>query len=101
VQWPWLWMLHGLSLTIDYATREETFSSWLLEHAIIKDICKHFGLCSSKNGWRYDQMLNEEDVKLVKEFYWKVIFQVQLPNLDFSLQVSRDMVCKAKGIKLN
>jgi hypothetical protein len=27
VQWPWLWMLHGLSLTIDYATREETFSS--------------------------------------------------------------------------
>jgi hypothetical protein len=46
-------------------------------------------------------MFNEEDVKLVEKFYWKMISKAQPPNHDFSLQFVRAMVCKAKGIKLN
>jgi hypothetical protein len=43
-------------------------------------------------------MFNKEDVKLIKEFYWKVISKVQPPNHEFSLQFARAMVCKAKDI---
>ncbi len=46
-------------------------------------------------------MFNEKNVKLVKEFYLKVILKIQPPNQEFFLQFVRAMVCKAKGIKLN
>jgi hypothetical protein len=64
------------------------------EHATIEEICKHFGPCSSKNGWSYDQTINEKKVKLVKEFYFKVTSKAQPPNYEFSLQF-------AKGVELN
>ncbi len=73
----------------------------IIEHATIEEICKCFGPYSSKNVWHYDQTYNEEEVKLVEEFYYKVTSKTQPPNYKFSLQFAKAMVCEGKGIKLN
>ncbi len=72
-----------------------------IEHATIEEIWKCLRPCSNKNGWHYDQTLNEEEVKLVEEFDCKVASKAQPPNYRFSIQFAKAMVCEAKGIKLN